>query len=180
LEYFIEGVLELLFSIAKKKPEKKPDIELKNKFIVYYNKTLSAITLLVLFLGGILFSIFSFFVDSDTRILFYIFVALFFILFLLFLFLFSIRYNVSSEQIRIISCFFFKKEIMWNDISCVRTIEKEDDSNLIIALYNQDGNCVADISTDMENAWYIVEMAQHKNIEIREEKDLTIKQIKKL
>ena len=142
MEYFIEGVLELLFSLVKTKPEKKP--------------------------------------DNDTRILFYIFVALFFILFLLYLFLFSIRYDVTTEQIQETSCFFLRKAIKWNDISCVRTIEKEDDSNLIIALYNRNGNCVADISTDMKNAWYIVAMAEHKNIEIREEKKLTIKQIKKL
>lgn len=39
---------------------------------------------------------------------------------------------------------------------------------------------VLDVSSEMQNVWYIVKIAQEKRIEIREEKNLTIKQVKRL
>ncbi len=180
MEHFIELTLELLFSFARKKQKKCPNIELNNEFTVSYNKIASIIILSVLFLAATLFFALSFFINNDTRILFYIFFALLLLVFLLFFYLFSVKYYVTHEKIQKIQFFFFKKEILWNDIICIRTIENDNDSNIIIALYNFDKICVSDISTDMDNAWYIIKMAEFKNIEIREEKNLTLKQIKKL
>jgi len=34
--------------------------------------------------------------------------------------------------------------------------------------------------TDMENAWYVVKMAEEKSITIKQEKDLSLKQISQL
>ena len=46
--------------------------------------------------------------------------------------------------------------------------------------YNNDKKCVLDFSSEMENVWHIVKMAEFKNIEIRNEKNLSIKQIRRL
>ena len=59
----------------------------------------------------------------------------------------------------------------------MRVVEQTNEKSVIIALYNQTGKCVIDFNTDMENAWYIVKMAEQKEIEIKNEKDLTIKQL---
>ena len=72
-----------------------------------------------------------------------------------------------------------KKSISWGDLICVRKCETTGEKNVIIALYNKE-KCVLDVSTEMENAWYIIKMAEHKNIEVREEKDLTVKQMRHL
>ena len=80
------------------------------------------------------------------------------------MFLFSIKYDVDNEKIAKTTLLFFKKQILWNEISCVRIIEKDDDSNVIIALYNNDKKCVLDFLSEMENVWHIVKMAEFKNI----------------
>ena len=87
---------------------------------------------------------------------------------------------MTTETIHKTVLFVFKKIILWKDIICIRVIEKTDESEVTIALYNKDKKCVSDIGTNMENAWYIVKMAEHKNIEIRKEKDLTIRQMRYL
>lgn len=180
MEHFIEGILELLFSFVKSKPDKRPALELNNRFVVRYNKTTGIITLLLLFLAGIAFLGFSFVLDNDGKALFIIFSVLLFLTFFLSCFLFSFKYYVTPETIQKTMLFVFKKTILWKDIICVRTIEKSDENEVTIALYDQDGKCVLDIGTNMENAWYIVKMAQYKNIEVREEKDLTLKQMRYL
>ena len=180
MENFIEGALELIFSFIKHKPKKRPNVELKEEFIVSYNKVSTLIILTLLFLAGTSFLALSFFMPHDTNILFYIFSSLFFIIFFLYLFIFSIRCTVTTAKILKTTLFFFKKEISWNTILCVRTIENEDIGSITIALYNYNKICVLDVSTDMENAWHIVKMAESKNIEIREEKNITIKQMKRL
>ena len=180
MEFLIEGVLELLFSLVKRKPEKRPELELKNEFTVCYNKASSIVILSILFLVSALFFVLSFFVDRDTKVMFYIFSSISLLTFFLFLFLFSITCRVNSVRIQKITLFFFKREIMWSDIICVRAIEKDDEKNILIALYAKDKKCVLDVTTDMKNAWYIVKMAESKNIEVREEKDLTLKQISRL
>ncbi len=179
MEHIIEGILEFLFSFAKKKTEERPCMELQETFTVRHNKTASRIVLLVLLLAVVVFLVLSCIVDNDTRILFYVFCALFAILFFLYLFLFSIKCDVTSERIQR-TTLFSKKEIPWSTIVCVRIVEQDGDSNHIIALYDHNKTCVADVSTDMENAWYIVKLAESKNIEIREEKNLTIRQLKRL
>lgn len=180
MEFFIEVVLESLFGLFKSKPEKRPELELKNEFTVKYNAVASIVVETLLFFAGIIFLVFSFFVDGDTAVLFCIFASLFWIVFLLYLFLFSMSCYVTSEKIQKTTLFFFKKEILWDAVICLRVIEKDDESSVTIALYNKQKTCFLDISTGMENAWYLVKMAEGKGIEIRKEKNLSIKQIRKL
>ena len=47
-------------------------------------------------------------------------------------------------------------------------------------LAHEEGKCVIDLSTDMENVWYIVKMAEVKNITVKHEKNLSLKQISHL
>ncbi len=180
MEYFIEGVLELLFGMAKDQPDTMPEIEYKDNFIIQYNKSASFIILLLIFTGSITFFILSLFMNGDTKILFIIFCILLCVLFLLYGFLFSCKYNITSKKIEKMFLFLLKKEILWQNIICAKIIEETDERNVIIALYGKDGKCVVDVSTEMENSWYIIKMAEQKNIEIRNEKDLSLKQISKL
>ncbi len=180
MEHFIEGFLELLFSFAKSKPKKRPTLEQKNDFVVHYNKVASIISLPPSFLAGTAFLGFSFIMDNDTKVLFIIFSVLFFLTFFLFSFLFSIKYYINKKEIVKQTLFFFKKTILWEDIICLRIIEKTDESEVTIALYGKDKKLALDVSSQMENAWYLVNMAETKQIEVKKEKDLSLKQLSKL
>ena len=59
----------------------------------------------------------------------------------------------------------------------MRVVEETNEKNVIIALYDQTSKCVIDFNTDIENVWYIVKMAERKSINIKHEKDLSIKQL---
>ena len=63
-----------------------------------------------------------------------------------------------------------KKSISWGDVICVRKCETTDEKSVWIVLYNTEKKRILDISTEMENAWYIVKMAEYKNIEIKKER----------
>jgi hypothetical protein len=70
--------------------------------------------------------------------------------------------------------------VKWSQVPCVRVIERTDEKNTIVAIYNEDGKCFIDMNTDMDNVWYVVKMAEVKNIMIKHEKDLSLKQISRL
>ena len=73
-----------------------------------------------------------------------------------------------------------RKQLQWSNVKCLRVIEKTDEKSLIIAIYDERGKCIIDLNTDMENAWYLVKMAEEKSINIYHEKDLSLKQISHL
>ena len=66
--------------------------------------------------------------------------------------IFSFKYDVTTEAIQQTILFVFKNTIIWKDIICVRIIEKSNENEVTIALYNQGGKCVLDMGTNMENA----------------------------
>ena len=177
MEHFVELILELLFGIAKDTPDKKPEIEYIDHFIVKYSrrKTVSRIcaTLIIV----VVFSFLWILIKHETRYLYAIFVGLGIILFALSLFAFSFKCDIDDTEISRSSFWLFQKKIKWQDILCVRVVEQTNEKGVIIALYNQTGKCVIDFNTNMENVWYIVKMAEQKEIEIRNEKDLTLKQL---
>ena len=98
-------------------------------------------------------------------------------LFALSLFAFSFKCDIDDTEISRSSFWLFQKKIKWQDILCVRVVEQTNEKGVIIALYNQTCKCVIDLNTDMENVLYIVKMADQKEIEIRNEKNLTLKQL---
>ena len=175
--HFVEFVLELLFGLAKDIPDKKPEMEYIDHFIVKHprGKTVSRIcaTLIIV----VVFSFLWILIKHETRCLFAIFVGLGIILFALSLFAFSFKCDIDDTEISRSSFWLFQKKIKWQDILCVRVVEQTNEKGVIIALYNQTGKCVIDFNTDMENVWYIVKMAEQQEIEIRNEKDLTLKQL---
>ena len=74
--YFIEIIAELLFGLAKDKPDKMPEnISYNPCFTVRHpvKKTIARIIATLIVIG--VFSIFWIFVDSDTRILYLIFIV---------------------------------------------------------------------------------------------------------
>ena len=109
--------------------------------------------------------------------MFAVFVGLGIILFALSLFAFSFKCDIDDTKISRSFFWMFRKKTKWQDILCVRVVEQTNEKSVIIALYNQTGKCVIDFNTDMENAWYVVKMAEQKGIEVRNEKDLTLKQL---
>ena len=180
MEYFIEGVLELLFGLVKSKPDKMSEIEYIDKFVIKNDPKKIAMRIFASVLFAIVFAILSIFVDNDTRILFLIFIVLGVIILFLSINALSFKCMVTEETLSKKEFFIFKKTINWKDIICVRKCETEDDKNVIIALYNTDKKCVLDVSSEMQNAWFLIKMAEQKNIEIRNEKNLSLKQISKL
>lgn len=180
MEHFIEGILELLFGTAKHKPDKMPEIEYKDTFVIKNDTKKIAMRIIASLIITIVFAALSFFVDHDTRILFLLFIILSMIILFLSLSTLSYRCVVTDETLSEKFFFLFKKTISWNDIICIRKCETTDDKNVVIALYDINKKCVLDVSSEMQNAWYLIKMAEHKNLEVREEKDLSMKQISSL
>jgi hypothetical protein len=90
---------------------------------------------------------------------------------------FSFRCSVTETLLESSYWGLLKKQFQWSDVQCVRVIEKSDEKSVIIAIYDESGKCIIDLNTDMENAWYVVKMAEEKSIIIYHEKDLSLKQI---
>ncbi len=180
MQHFIEGILELIFGLAKDTPESMPEIEYKNSFVVKNTNRKIVMRIIASLFVVIIFSVGCLFVTLDTRILFFVFIIL-----LAFTTFFSIdalsfRCVVNEQTLSSSSFFTFKRSVSWDDIICVRKCETTNEKSVWIVLYSNDKKRILDISTEMQNAWYIVKMAEYKNIEIREEKDLTTKQMRHL
>lgn len=175
MEHFIEGVLELLFGLIKFKPEQMPDITYRSDFTVkHYPKHI--LGLIVLSLVVILvFSVLAFIFSNVPMAVF--FGILTFVLLLLSAYSFTYRCAVTEEKMMQRTFGLLKKTVFWKDIICVRIITKTNDSSVTIAIYNNDKKCVIDFCSPMQNFWHIVKMAEYKGIEIRKEKDLSIKEL---
>ena len=178
--HIIEGILELIFGFAKDTPESMPEIEYKNAFVVKNTNKKIFMRIIASLIVAVAFCFGCIFVDVDTRILFFVFIGLLAYIAILSIDVLSFKCFVNEQILTVSSFFMFKRSISWNDVICVRKCETTNEKSVLIVLYGKDKKRVLDISTEMENAWYIIKMAEYKNIEIREEKDLTIKQIKEL
>ena len=180
MEHFIEGVLELIFGFAKDTPESMPQIEYINAFVVKNSNKKIIMRIVASLIVAALFCIGCLFVTLDTRILFFVFIVLLASIALISIDTLSFRCFVNEQNLTASSLFRFKRSISWEDIICVRKCETTNEKNVWIVLYGKDKKRVLDIPTEMENAWYIIKMAENKSIEIREEKDLTTKQMRYL
>ncbi len=181
MEHFFELVAELLFGFAKHTPDVMPnDITYKSSFVVKHpiKKNVARILSTLIFI--IAFSLLWMIIKHETRYLFAIFVVLGLALLVLSLVSFSFRCHVTESLLKRSFWGLFKKQLQWSDVKCLRVIEKTDEKSVIIAIYDESGKCIIDLNTDMDNAWYIVKMAEEKNIIIKHEKDLSLKQISHL
>lgn len=175
MEPFIEVVLELFFGLFKQKPEQMPDIEYKPAFTVEYNSKRMWILMipgLVLVIGALIMA----YIGNGIG-----FALLLGIpgMILLLVFVYMLSYKCVVDEKRLVLCriFFLKKVVLWKDILCLRVIEKKDEASVTIALYTYDKKCAIDLESSMENFWEVVRMAEEKMIEIKKEKDLSIKEI---
>ncbi len=173
-----ESVLDL---IGKSKPDIMPGIEYKSEFIVKH-KSSQIFAKCILSIAIIIISIICFIFthnDTENSPLFIIFAVLGVLTLLPAIY--ASLYKCKIDEKTLVRCEMFKKKTYnWSDIVCVRKIETTNQHSLTIALYNKNGKLIFDCATDMGNAWYILKMAEAKGIEIREEKDLTIKQLNHL
>ena len=179
--HIVELITELLFGLAKNKPDKMPDDILYNSnFTVKHpaKKTIAQIvaTLVIIAVYALLLII----VDADTQFLYIIFIILFGALLILSLITFSFRCYVTEQHIKKNYWGLFSKHIEWDNVSCIRVVEQTNEKSVIVAIYNKDGKCVIDLNTDMDNVWYVVKMAESKSITVKHEKDLSLKQISHL
>ena len=181
MEHLFELVTELLFGIAKHTPDKMPDdITYNPKFIVKHPIKKNIARIIATLIIIITFSLLWMIVENETRYLFVIFVVLGFALLVLSLISFSFRCSVTEILLESSYWGLLKKQIQWSNVRCVRVVEKTDENSVIIAIYDENGKCIIDLNTDMENAWYVVKMAEEKSITIKHEKDLSLKQISHL
>ena len=181
MEHFFELVAELLFGLAKHSPDKMPDdITYKPNFIVKHPIKKNIARILATLIIIITFSLLWMIVKNETRYLFVIFVVLGFVLLVLSFISFSFRCSVTETLLESSYWGLLKKQIQWSNVQCVRVVEKTDEKSVIIAIYNENGKCIIDLNTDMENAWNVVKMAEEKSITIKQEKDLSLKQISHL
>lgn len=170
MEHFIEVVLELLFGLAKDKPNEMPEIDYMDAFVVKHRTKKTFIRIVVSLLIMAVFSLLWFVIKGETRFLFVIFVILSAIVLLLSLHALSYKCVITSSSLKVSVFGVFRKQIEWKNIVSVRIIQKTNEEDVIIALYNPEGKCVIDFYSDMQNSWYIVKMAEHKCIKIRKEK----------
>ena len=158
-----------------------PEIAYMDTFLVKHPaKKMLARICATLVLIGVFAVLWIFVKHKETRYIFALFVILGTFLLLLLTILYSFRCVVNEEHLYRTYWGMFGKECKWSDVICVRTVEQKKEKAVIIALYNRTGKCVMDFTTDMQNAWYLVKMAEHKGIEIREEADLTLRQLRRL
>lgn len=186
MDFFAQVVFEIFCEftsgLIKSKPKQMPnDVEYNEEFSVYYSKLLTFIVLTFFGLAFVGFLLLGHFInDNDAEYIMYIIAACFLILFLISSFLFSIKCYFTTEKIVKTTLFIFKKEILWQDIILLRIIEKTDNTNVTLALYNKNKKCVYTVESNYKNAWLLVKMVEHKQIKIKKEKDLSIWKINKL
>ena len=174
MEHFFELVAELLFGFAKHTPDKMPDdITYKPDFIV---KGSTKKNLARIFASIVIIAVFStlwIIVKHEARYLFAVFVVFGLILIVLSFVSFSFSCHVTESTLESSFWGLFKKKLQWNNVQCIRVIEKTEEKSVTIAIYDQSGKCIIDLDTELDNALYVVKMAEEKNIAIHNEKDLS-------
>ena len=181
MENFVELILEVLFNRSKQNPEKMPDdIPYNPNFLIRYHTKKMTVKIVVSLIIIAIFSFLYFLINDSTRYLYLLFIILSAFLLILTIHAISFRCLVTEEYIKSSHWGLFVKHINWCKVSCIKVIEQTGEKSVIIAIYNDEGKCVIDLNTDMNNVWYIVKMAETKRIIIKQEKDLSLKQISRL
>ncbi len=174
----IGGIVEgFLDAIGKSKPTTIPDIEYQSEYVIKYKKsaifTKCIASILIIVLSSVCF-VFTH-NDTDTNPIFIVFAILGIITLLPAIYANNYKCKVTEEKL-----VFKKKCYYWNEITCVRDIVINNQHSHTVAVYDKNGKCVFDCDSDMENSWCLLKTAEKKSIEIRYEKDLTLRQISHL
>ncbi len=179
MEYLAEAVLEVLFSLVRGNPAAMPDITYKEQFTVHYNKKKIGREALFSLFFILIFSVLAIlFRQDEICILYVIFVAIGVILFGLTAYLASFSCSVTPKEL-LIRRLFRKKSIPWSEVAYVKRVYHSDDGSEILVLYRADGRCLIDFTSDIDQVWYVLKMAEQKALEIREAWNLSIREIYK-
>ncbi|MBQ8287407.1 MAG: hypothetical protein IJX76_01390 [Clostridia bacterium] len=178
--HFVELCMELLFGLSKGSPEKMPEIEYTDYFVIKHPRKKTLVKICATLVWIIVFLLLWAFIKHETRYLYAIFIGLGVVLLSLSVHAFSFQCSVDDGELLRSSFWIFKKKILWKDVSCVRVLEESNEKTVTIALYNMAGRWMIDFNTDMENAWYVIKMAEHKAICIQQERDLPIDKLGRL
>ena len=174
MEHFAELLLEFLFSLHKDTPEHIPvELEYSQKFSVRYPSYGILVVLSVLMIGA---SVTLAFIGNGIEFALLLAIPAFACL-CIYVYQITVRIDVNEVCIEERTLLLFRKRIPWESVKCIRLIENDNEKNVIIALYRHDGKHLTDYSSDMLNFWLVFKMAEHKEIEIRKEKNLSIKEI---
>lgn len=157
-----------------------PEIDYKDRFVVKHKPKQIVAGIVASVCIMVIFAALSFLVDRETWMLYLIFIILGAAILLFSVEALTYRCVVTEETLSTRMFFVFRKTVRWDNVICVRKCETTDEETVTIALYDTKRKCVLDVFSSMQNAWYILKMAERKQIEIREEKDLSLKQLRKL
>ena len=171
MNFFIELVAEALFGSVKESPEEMPEIEYKDHFLIQHPRKKAFAHICASLIWVAVFAVLWTLFEHETRYLMLIFAVLGAFISIFAVEAFSYKCSVDDIEILQTSFWFFKKKVQWSDVSCVRVLEKSGEKTVIIALYNTNGKFMMDFIAEMENAWYVVKMAEQKEIEIKKVRD---------
>ena len=182
MEHLVEVVMEWLFARFKGKPDSMPEIEEKETFVVRHKRSVTVAVLAVIGAFVVGCALFFLLLQQEERWIGVLIGVPAFLAFWVPAWLFSFRCTVTTESLRRSGFGWRKKEVLWSDVICVRVIEQteQDSPSVTIAVYDRTRKCVIDVSAEMDNAWHIVKMAEKKEIEIRRESNLSLKQMNRL
>lgn len=169
--HFIELVMEALFGLAKEAPEEMPEIEYRDQFLIKYPRKKMFANICASLIWIIVFALLWILIEHETRYLFLIFAILGTPIFAFAIRAFSYKCSVDENKILQTSFWCFQKKVQWSDVSCVKVLEKTNEKIVTVCLYNANGKWIIDFATEMENAWYIVKMAEQKGIQIQTVRD---------
>lgn len=178
--HFVELVLELIFEHATDNPEEMPEMDYKDSFTVRYYRRRTLVSFFLMLIWEGVFILLCVLIKDDTRGLFVVFACIGAILLVLSVYELSFKCYVDDTKISSSKWWLFKKKVSWQDVLCVRILEKSKEKTVAIALYSTSKRCMIDFNTDMENAWYIVKMAERKGIDVQKTRDLPLSKMGRL
>lgn len=151
-------------------PESISELEYKDSFAVKFPTKKTVFWTVVAAIFALAFSLLAVFVRNDARFIFIVFALLSAGLLLIYLVELSYKCRVDETALCESYCGRLKKKILWENIIAVKRVEKKSGKTVNVALYDQSRKRVAEFDTNMQNAWYVLKMAERKNIKIVTEK----------
>jgi len=170
MKKFLYKILEALFDISKEGPDECPDLEYKNSFTLkYYPKKVA-----LKFIGSALligfFATVWFIANPNSQLIFAILIVLSVIIIILTLHSFCYRCVITEESLKRIVFFVMRKTVYWSNVSSIKKFEHQGEKAVRFEIYNKTARCVLTFNSSMENAWYIIKMAEEKGIPIKQDK----------
>ncbi len=169
MEELIEAALEFVFSLFGVKHAEMPEVDYKDSFIIKYSTKRLVIQTCVISLFIVAFIVVFILMQDDTRFLFIIFSVCLLILLIINVINLLYRCMVNEEGFKISYCGRLSRYVSWQEVLCVLIKQKNERIEVDIEVLDCNGRCIFDFSSNMQNAWYAVKMAEDKGLEVRHE-----------